>query len=111
MSQQRRIARVVTVPPLASGFVGPGHLAAPVVSPEDFVLNDPFVMLADDHLDIGNRPLGEPHPHAGFETVTLVLDGAIYDREEGGVIKAGEVQWMTTGRGIAPRVTARVCCA
>jgi redox-sensitive bicupin YhaK (pirin superfamily) len=100
MLQQRRIARVVTVPPLAPGFVGPGHLAAHVMSPEEFVLNDPFILLADDHLDIGDRPLGEPHPHAGFETVTLLLDGAIYDRDEGGVINAGEVQWMTAGRGI-----------
>ncbi len=100
MSYQRRIARVVTVPKLAPGFVGPGHLAAQVVSPDDFVLNDPFIMLADDHLDIGDRAVGGPHPHAGFETVTLVLDGAIYDRDEGGVINAGEVQWMTAGRGI-----------
>ena len=97
---QRRIARIVTVPPLAPGFVGPGHLAAQVVSPEDFVLNDPFIMLADDHLDIGERPVGGAHPHAGFETVTLILDGAIYDRDEGGVIKTGEVQWMTAGSGI-----------
>jgi redox-sensitive bicupin YhaK (pirin superfamily) len=36
-------------------------------------------------LDIGDRPLGEPHPHAGFETVTLILDGVIYDRREAGV--------------------------
>jgi redox-sensitive bicupin YhaK (pirin superfamily) len=100
MLQQRRIARVVTVPPLAPGFVGPGHLAAQVVSPEDFFLNDPFILLMDDHLDIGDRALGEPHPHAGFETVTLILDGSIYDRDEGGVISAGEVQWMTAGRGI-----------
>jgi quercetin 2,3-dioxygenase len=100
MQQQRRIARVVTVPPLGPGFVGAGHLAAQVVAPEDFTLNDPFIMLADDHLDIGDRPVGGPHPHAGFETVTLVLDGAIYDRDEGGMIKAGEVQWMTAGRGI-----------
>ena len=100
MSQQRRIARVVTVPPLAPGFIGPGHLAAQVVSPQDFHLNDPFIMLADDHLDIGEGPVGGPHPHAGFETVTLLLEGAIYDRDEGGVINAGEVQWMTAGRGI-----------
>jgi redox-sensitive bicupin YhaK (pirin superfamily) len=100
MPQQRHVVRVVTVPPLAPGFVGPGHLATAVVSPEDFALNDPFIMLADDHLDIGDRPVGGPHPHAGFETVTLVLDGAIEDRDEGGVIAAGEVQWMTAGRGI-----------
>ena len=100
MSKQRRIARIVTVPPLTQGFIGPGHLAAQVVSPDEFVLNDPFIMLADDHVDIGDRPVGGPHPHAGFETVTLVLEGAIEDRDEGGVIHAGEVQWMTAGRGI-----------
>jgi quercetin 2,3-dioxygenase len=100
MSTGRRIARIVTVPPLAPGFVGPGHLAAPVVSPEDFVQNDPFIALMDDHLDIGDRPVGGPHPHAGFETVTLILDGSIYDRDEGGRLNAGEVQWMTAGRGI-----------
>jgi redox-sensitive bicupin YhaK (pirin superfamily) len=39
-------------------------------------MNDPFILLMDDHLDIGDRPVGGPHPHAGFETVTLILDGA-----------------------------------
>jgi redox-sensitive bicupin YhaK (pirin superfamily) len=100
MIPQRRIARTVTTPPLTPGFVGPGHLAAQVVAPEDFATNDPFILLMDDHLDIGQRPVGGPHPHAGFETVTLLLEGAIYDRDEGGVINAGEVQWMTAGRGI-----------
>jgi len=100
MIPQRRIARTVTTPPLTPGFVGPGHLAAQVVAPEDFAANDPFILLMDDHLDIGQRPVGGPHPHAGFETVTLLLEGAIYDRDEGGVINAGEVQWMTAGHGI-----------
>jgi hypothetical protein len=54
----------------------------------------------DDHLDIGDRSVGGPHPHAGFETVTLLLEGSVYDRDEGGLIGAGEVQWMTAGRGI-----------
>jgi len=100
MLYQRRISRIYNVPELAPGFVGPGHLAAPVISPEDFALNDPFILLMDDHLDIGDRPVGGPHPHAGFETVTLLLQGSIYDRDEGGFIEAGEVQWMTAGRGI-----------
>jgi redox-sensitive bicupin YhaK (pirin superfamily) len=100
MSQERGISRVVNVPPAAPGFVGPGHLAAPVVSPENFEMNDPFILLMDDHLDIGDRPVGGPHPHAGFETVTLILDGAIFDRDEGGTLNAGEVQWMTAGSGI-----------
>ncbi len=94
MSQQRSISRVVNVPPAAPGFVGPGHLAAPVVSPENFEMNDPFILLMDDHLDIGDRPVGGPHPHAGFETVTLILDGAIFDRDEGGTLNAGEVQMI-----------------
>src|SRR5260370_12524760 len=100
MPQQRSISRVVNVPPAAPGFVGPGHLAAPVVSPENFEMNDPFILLMDDHLDIGDRPVGGPHPHAGFETVTVMLDGAIFDRDEGGTLNAGEVQWMTAGNGI-----------
>src|ERR1700740_2952732 len=100
MSQERGISRVVNVPPAAPGFVGAGHLAAPVVSPENFEMTDPFILLMDDHFDLGDRPVGGPHPHAGFETVTLLLQGSIYDRDEGGFIDTGEVQWMTAGRGI-----------
>jgi quercetin 2,3-dioxygenase len=100
MLYQRRISRIYSVPELVPGFVGPGHLAAPVVPPGDFALSDPFILLMDDHFDIGDRPVGGPHPHAGFETVTLLLQGSMYDRDEGGVIEAGEVQWMTAGRGI-----------
>jgi quercetin 2,3-dioxygenase len=100
LQQQRGVSRVVNVPPLGPGFVGPGHVAAPVLSAEEFEINDPFILLMDDHLDIGSRAVGGPHPHAGFETVTLILDGTIYDREEGGTLKSGEVQWMTAGSGI-----------
>src|SRR6202050_4639295 len=101
MSQRRGISRVVNVPPVTPGFIGPGHLAAPVVSPEDFEKTDPFILLMDNRLDIGDRPVGgRPPPHAGVETVTLILDGAIDDRDEGGTLKAGEVQWMTAGSGI-----------
>ena len=63
-------------------------------------MNDPFILLMDDHLDIGNPPVDGPHPHAGFETVTLILHGAIYDRDEGGTLNAGEAQWMTAGSGV-----------
>lgn len=44
-----------------------------------------------------------PHPHRGFETVTIVYDGEVAHRDstgQGGVIKAGDVQWMTAGAGI-----------
>src|SRR5260370_40532340 len=54
----------------------------------------------DDPLDMGGGQVGGAHPHAGFETVTLLLDGTIHDPDEGGLIHAGEVQWMTAGSGI-----------
>jgi redox-sensitive bicupin YhaK (pirin superfamily) len=47
-------------------------------------------------------PFG-PHPHRGFETVTFILEGDIAHRDSGGhesVIQAGDVQWMTAGRGL-----------
>lgn len=43
------------------------------------------------------------HPHRGFETVTIAYQGAIAHRDSagnGGVIRPGEVQWMTAGGGI-----------
>ena len=107
MTTQRRIARVVNVPPLAPGFAGAGHTAAPVISMEEFAQTDPFIALMDDHLDMGARQVGGAHPHAGFETVTLLLDGTIHDPDEGGLIHAGEVQWMTAGRGIIHGENAR----
>ena len=43
------------------------------------------------------------HPHRGFETVTIVLDGEIAHRDSTGargVIGPGDVQWMTAGSGV-----------
>ncbi|MBI3298217.1 MAG: pirin family protein [Elusimicrobia bacterium] len=43
------------------------------------------------------------HPHRGFETVTIAFEGAVAHRDSagnGGVIRPGEVQWMTAGAGI-----------
>ncbi len=43
------------------------------------------------------------HPHRGFETVTIVYDGEVEHRDStgaGGVIRPGDVQWMTAGGGI-----------
>ena len=48
------------------------------------------------------RGVGQ-HPHRGFETVTIVYDGEVAHRDstgQGGVIGAGDVQWMTAGAGI-----------
>ncbi|MEL7797941.1 pirin family protein [Idiomarina loihiensis] len=48
------------------------------------------------------RGVGE-HPHRGFETVTIVYEGELAHKDSsgaGGVIRAGDVQWMTAGAGI-----------
>ena len=58
MPARRRITRTYTVPPLKQGFAGHGHLAAPVLRADEWPLNDPFIMLMDDHLDMGERQVG-----------------------------------------------------
>ncbi|PRY22924.1 hypothetical protein CLV58_1439 [Spirosoma oryzae] len=45
-----------------------------------------------------------PHPHIGLSTVSYLLDGEVTHRDSLGVeqiIRPGEVNWMTAGRGIA----------
>jgi len=45
-----------------------------------------------------------PHPHIGLATVTYLFDGEIRHRDDLGfdqVIRPGDVNWMTAGRGIA----------
>jgi hypothetical protein len=47
-------------------------------------------------------PFG-PHPHKGFETVTLIVEGDLVHKDSTGFtsnIRAGGIQWMTAGRGI-----------
>jgi redox-sensitive bicupin YhaK (pirin superfamily) len=48
------------------------------------------------------KGVGE-HPHRGFETVTFAYQGEIEHRDSsggGGIIKPGDVQWMTAGSGL-----------
>jgi len=99
-STTRPLSRVVTTAPAAPGFIGEGHTAVEVVETSDLAASDPFVLLMDDRLDIAKRPqIGGAHPHAGIETVTLVLEGILHDRDEG-ALAAGDLIWMTAGRGI-----------
>ena len=45
-----------------------------------------------------------PHPHIGISTVSYLLSGEITHRDSLGieqVIRAGDVNWMTAGRGIS----------
>ena len=44
-----------------------------------------------------------PHPHRGFETVTIVFQGELAHKDSAGnsgTIGPGDVQWMTAGAGI-----------
>jgi quercetin 2,3-dioxygenase len=66
---------------------------------------DPFLLL--DHFASSNPrdyEAGFPlHPHRGIETVTFVLRGEVHHKDtlgNSGSIGAGDVQWMTAGRGI-----------
>ena len=67
---------------------------------------DPFLLF--DHFAFNDPVEGENpgfpmHPHRGIETVTYMLEGGVQHRDSlgnTGLISAGDVQWMTSGRGI-----------
>ena len=79
MILKRKAARIYA-PPSHPGFLGKGHIARPVIQ-SDYAESDPFIILMDDMLDKkDDEPAGGPHPHAGFETVTLLLEGTLWGR-------------------------------
>lgn len=76
------------------------------ISPKRSNVYDPFLLF--DHF-IFQDPIEGPiagfpyHPHRGIETVTYMLAGSTYHRDSlgnSGLIGPGDVQWMTSGRGI-----------
>jgi len=84
---------------------GAGVKLKRVFGPREVPLLDPFLLLDDFH---SSNPedyiLGFPwHPHRGIETVTYVLAGMVEHGDSmgnEGVIRSGDVQWMTAGNGI-----------
>lgn len=83
--------------PVRSLFAYPAHGKA--LSP--FLLLD-YAGPADFKPAEHPRGVG-PHPHRGFETVSIVYQGEVAHRDstgKGGVIGPGDVQWMTAGAGI-----------
>jgi redox-sensitive bicupin YhaK (pirin superfamily) len=85
---------------------GAGVLLRRSVSPRASNEYDPFLLF--DHFAF-NNPLEGPirgfpmHPHRGIETVTYMLEGTTSHRDSlgnAGVIGSGDVQWMSSGRGI-----------
>ena len=91
-----------------SNFVnmGPIRLRQPLPSLQ---INDvdPFILLhhyGPYQINSESNPfdLG-PHPHRGFEPITLLVQGEQLHRDSLGnhsVVKAGDVQWTTAGKGI-----------
>jgi len=76
------------------------------IAPRVSNLYDPFLLF--DHFAF-NDPIEGPiqgfptHPHRGIETVTYMLEGNVRHRDSlgnTGIIGPGDVQWMTSGRGI-----------
>ncbi|QTD37517.1 pirin family protein [Polaribacter batillariae] len=103
MKTQKTIQHKVTSPLVN---MGPIKLRQPL--PTKGIENvDPFLLLhhyGPYAISEFNNPfdLG-PHPHRGFEPITLLFKGEQLHRDSLGnemVVKAGGVQWTTAGRGI-----------
>ncbi|CAM1347201.1 pirin family protein [Tenacibaculum insulae] len=93
---------------VASPLVNMGHIKLRQPLPTEGVENvDPFLLLhhyGPYAISEFNNPfdLG-PHPHRGFEPITLLFKGEQLHRDSLGnemLVKAGDVQWTTAGRGI-----------
>lgn len=88
-------------------WVGDGFPVHSVLDYQRHPELSPFLLL--DHAGPFDFPPAEKprgvgwHPHRGFETVTVVLDGEVDHQDtagNGGRIGAGDVQWMTAGSGL-----------
>ena len=91
---QRTIYKI-TQSPSHQGFLGAGHTASAVFEGIPFEETDPFILFMNDDVDYkGGSPVGGAHPHAGFETLTLVLKGNKSDWA------TGTFEVMTAGKGI-----------
>lgn len=92
---EQRMIEHISTPQAHQGFLGEGHTAKAVIDGKDFINTDPFIILMDDALNLpGGKPVGGAHPHAGFETITLVLQG------DGKDWHTGSLELMTAGKGI-----------
>jgi len=96
---EKRIDRVARVIP--QGPSSQVQNKQRVIGAEGYEMTSPFLFMSEDWF----APPGgfEEHPHRGMQTVTFILEGALEHRDHTGahgVLKAGDVQWMTAGRGV-----------
>ena len=86
----------------------PGRaINAPLPSDEiDENTLSPFILLhhfGPFEVNYLNKFAFEPHPHRGFDAVTILFEGALRHRDSTGgkgSLSSGDVQWMTAGSGI-----------
>jgi len=86
--------------------LGPGQSVFSPLPHPDLGETSPFLML--DHFGPKEVSLEKPfhvppHPHKGFEPVTLLFQGEVLHRDSlgnTGHLRAGDVQWMTAGSGV-----------
>lgn len=108
MNSLRSVEAVIAPPP--PHMVGDGfrvHTFFPAAKPIGKTRMSPFFLL-DYGAKIEFTPSENPrgvgvHPHAGFETVTIVYHGKVAHHDSAGhqgIIGEGDVQWMTAGAGI-----------
>lgn len=98
----RPIKEIIQAQPTMEGAGVKLHRAFGFGKTDDF---DPFLLFDDFR---NERPVdylpGFPwHPHRGIETITYVLAGTVHHGDSlgnTGALGAGDVQWMTAGRGI-----------
>ncbi len=104
MKTQRTLSSIQTATPSS---VGDGFVGLNAFHPQGSRPFNPFLLL-DHHGPMQVKPSGTPkgvdqHPHRGFETVTIVYEGALEHRDSAGnhgKLFAGDVQWMTAASGI-----------
>ncbi|CAB9505811.1 quercetin 2,3-dioxygenase PA2418 [Seminavis robusta] len=107
LPRYRSVKRVMPRPP--KHWVGDGFHVFPVFADLAFKEEiSPLLMFDYAAPKQFSSKVGKPrgvgqHPHRGFETVTLAFQGEVEHHDstgKSGVIKEGDVQWMTAGRGI-----------
>ena len=103
MNTLRRISQIIEP---QNAIEGAGVRLRRYIAPRVSNLFDPFLLF--DHFAF-NDPIEGPlrgfpyHPHRGIETVTYMLEGSTSHRDSlgnAGLIGPGDVQWMSSGRGI-----------
>jgi len=102
MGQTRNILRVLKSKPTLEGAGVHLRRAFGFSEVPQF---DPFLLFDDFRSDTPAHYLkGFPwHPHRGIETITYMLEGVVEHGDSmgnKGVIRAGDVQWMTAGSGV-----------